>query len=164
MKTSISCCPLTSKSINKVKSRPVLDWFCLQTVLNLCIFLSWFKWNVFFTGENNITVQWIFILAKRDGLKSPWCMTYVVIYYKLAAFRFSRWTGIMWITCGLWNSTPILIAHIPCRGRWRNTLLYILDGLSKFSANFHFWVNYSFFQGLQHIQNRLTIYTIACAV
>lgn len=24
------------------------------------------------------------------------------------------------------------------------TLLYILDGLSEFSANFQFWVNYSF--------------------
>ncbi len=30
--------------------------------------------------------------------------------------------------------------------RWRNRLIYILDGLrvSTFSANFHFWVNYSF--------------------
>ncbi len=39
-----------------------------------------------------------------------------------------------------WTSDVML--HFP----WRNKLIYILDSLrvSKFSANFHFWVNYSF--------------------
>ncbi len=73
------------------------------------------------------------------------------------------WTGVVWITCGLlWCFYQlILTAPIHCRASigeqvmhcyispnlfWRrNKLIYILDGLrvSTFSANCHFWVNYS---------------------
>ncbi len=76
------------------------------------------------------------------------------------------WSGVVWITCGLmwcfyqlfglsfwWH--PFTAEHPLmrhwCRDTflqtwWRNKLIYIFDGLrvSTFSANIHFWVNYSF--------------------
>ncbi len=64
-----------------------------------------------------------------------------------------EWCGLLWFfLSAIW--TLILMAPIHCRGSigehatflqiwWRNKLLYISD-LSKSSANFHFWMNYSF--------------------
>ncbi len=69
------------------------------------------------------------------------------------------WTGVVWITCGLlwcfyhlfglsfWRH-PFTAEH-PLLSKWCNDTflqIYIMDGLrvNIFSANFHFWVNYSF--------------------
>ncbi len=94
----------------------------------------------------------------------------VDVYYKHTAFSsqdVNWWTGVVRITWIIVMFLPtvwtlILTAPIHCIGsigeqvmksyispnllRWRNKLIYILDGLkeSKFSANVHFWLNYSF--------------------
>ncbi len=76
------------------------------------------------------------------------------------------WTGVVWITCGLlWCFYQLFgfsfwrhpfTAEDPWVNKWcnttflkiwwRNKLIYILDDLRvrTFSANFHFWVNYSY--------------------
>ncbi len=76
------------------------------------------------------------------------------------------WTGVLWITCALlWCFYQLFglsfwrhpfTAEDPFLSKWcsatflqiwwGNKLIYIFDGLrvSKLSANFHFWVNYSF--------------------
>ncbi len=76
------------------------------------------------------------------------------------------WTEVVWITCGLlWCFYQLFglsfwrhpfTAEDPLVSKWwnarflqiwwRNKLIYILDGLRvrTFSANFLFWVNYSF--------------------
>ncbi len=84
--------------------------------------------------------------------------------------------GLVWITCGLlWCFYQLFglsfwlhpfTAEDPLLRHWqnstflqiwrRNKLIYILNGLrvSTFSANFHFWVNYS----LNDVSNSAQIY------
>ncbi len=87
------------------------------------------------------------------------------LFQLLSSQDVNWWTGVVWITCGLlwcfyqlfglsfWRH-PFTAEHPLLRQWcsdtflqiwWRNKLIYILDGLraSKFSARFHFRVNYS---------------------
>ncbi len=97
---------------------------------------------------------WTHILAGSNGLKF------------LVSPDINWWTGVVWITCGLlwcfyqlfglsfWRH-PFTAEHPLLRQWcsdtflqiwWRNKLIYILDSLwmSRFSAHFHIWLNYSF--------------------
>ncbi len=48
---SILCCPLTSKSTNIFTEN---SFRLFPLVIDLCIFLSWFRWDNVFTGESNM--------------------------------------------------------------------------------------------------------------
>ncbi len=137
-------------------------WIESSTVLDLCIFLSWLKkvvflleklilWikDLYFICKQRIEVQkfWIrslqtysLLLHKKlnDGLKLcgllvDYCDVWVLIW---------RHPFIVEIHC--WASDAMLIS--PNLFLWRNKLIYILDGLrmSKFLANLHFCLNFSF--------------------
>ncbi len=111
---------------------------------------------------------WTHNVAKSNGfkVKTPWW--WICFFKKIQLFiseDINWWTGVVWITCGLlWCFYQlfglILTAPIHCRGSigeqemwcyispnlfwWRNKLIYISNGLrmTKYSANFHFLVNY----------------------
>ncbi len=79
----------------------------------------------------------------------------------LASQDINWWTGVVWITCDVFISCLDSHSdgnHSLQRIHWwasdgmlhfsksdeKNKVIYILDVLSTFSANFHFWLNYSF--------------------
>ncbi len=104
---------------------------------------------------------WTHALARSNGFnkKKNILMVYFVTNMKFVASQdINWWTGVVWIIVmfGLSFWRHPFTAEDPlvdkwCNAtflqmRWRNKLIYILDGLrgSKCSENFHFWVNYFF--------------------
>ncbi len=123
-------------------------------MLDLCIFLSWFRWDYFFSVVKAIlwigikglklkTSLWICFLQTRsfwlhktltDGLE--WCGLLVDYCDVFISCLDSHSDGTH--SLQRMNDTFLQISR-------RNKLIYILDGLrvSKFSANLNFWVKYS---------------------
>ncbi len=106
---SILCCPLTSKSTNIFAEN---SFRLFPLVIDLCIFLSWFRWDDVFTGESNITSQVV-----------------------------NWWTGVMWITCGiLWCFYQLFglsfwrhpfTAEDPLVSKWFNAKFSKSDQIKK---------------------------------
>ncbi len=89
-------------------------------VLDLCIFLSWFRQDNFFTGERNI-MYWFthFFVMVSNGLKlkSSWWICFLQTH----SLCFTRWYLMDWITC------DYIVVWITCRLLW---CFYQLFGLS----------------------------------
>ncbi len=150
-------------------------------MLDLCIFLTWFRRDYFFTGGSNIMDRDSNLSHTQQFEVKNILMMYCFLQTQLLASQFINWwTGVVWITCGLlwcfyqlfglsfWRhpftaEDPLLRQW--CNATflqiwWRNKLIYISDGLkvSTFSAIFHFCVNYPF--KVRHLFEPLTIRVI----
>ncbi len=133
-------------------------------MLDPCRFLSWFRLDYFLTGECNMNIS----QKQQFKVKTVLIMDLSLTYTQLLASQdVNRWTGVVWITCGLlWCFYQLFglsfwrhpfTAEDPLVSKWcnatflqiwwRNKLIYILDGLrvSTFSTNFHLYVNYCLF-------------------
>ncbi len=141
----------------------LFKWKKSKTVLNKYMGGFWCERTTedgLFT-EGSIHLDYSFFLAKSNGLKLK--------HFSLLLKRFSlhkilidglEWCGLLWCFYQLymdshsdgthslqrihWWANDVML-HSPNLLRWRNKLIYMGDlNESKFSANFHFWVNYSF--------------------
>ncbi len=88
---------------------------------------------------------WVFVKGiVHQKVKSCWIFTHPQAIQDVDEFVSS--SEQLWGNLALLahNMDPLQMS--PNLFRWRNKLIYILDGLrvSKYSANFHFLVNYSF--------------------
>ncbi len=134
-------------------------------MLDLCIFVSWFRRENLFFEENNIMDRGLIFANNSLKLQNVLMMDlFLTIMQLLASEDIMWWTGVVWIIVmflsAIWTLT--LTAPIHCRGsiveqvmqcyispnlfQWRNKFVRILNGLrvSTSSANFLFWLNYSF--------------------
>ncbi len=131
-------------------------------MLALCIFLSWFRWDYFFSGESILWIENMYLIWKQHfEVKN---ILRIVLFNTNRQLFTSQdinwWTGVVWITyyCDVFNQLFELsfwrhpftaedpLIHFSKSVPINKLTQLILDGLclSKFSANFHFWVNYSF--------------------
>ncbi len=123
-----------------------------------------------FTTVQNSSKQicgWIWMWEKtRDGL-FHWRKRYyelwtsilvknvlMDLFQLLSSPDVNWWTGVVWITCGLlwcfyqlfglsfWRH-PFTAEH-PLLRQWCNDTFFQIQWIRTFSANFNFWMNYSF--------------------
>ncbi len=120
-------------------------------MLDLCIFLTWFRRDYFFTGGSNIMDRDSNLSHTQQFEVKNILMMYCFLQTQLLASQFINWwTGVVWITCGLlwcfyqlfglsfWRhpftaEDPLLRQW--CNATflqiwWRNKLIYISDGLN----------------------------------
>ncbi len=161
VKKSISCCLLHQNPATYL-FRAVLA--CIRCLI--CADFSPDSDQTTFHWRKHYYGLWTRILAGSNGLNFEVKTSWWICFSLLSSQDVNWWTGVVWITCGLlwcfyqlfglsfwrhpftaehpllskwWNATFLQIW-------WRNKLIYILDDLrvSTFSANVHFWLNYSF--------------------
>ncbi len=111
--------------------RDVFDCFCFWTVLDLCIFHSWFRRDNFKTGE----ILWLIMdlyFAGSFKLQNLRLMMdlFITNMHFFASQDICWWTGVVWITCGLlWCFYQLFglsfwrhpfTAEDPLVSKWRN--------------------------------------------
>ncbi len=111
-------------------------------MLDLCIFLSWFWWDYFFTGESNI----IEFEVKNTLFMDLFLNTHCIALHKMLTDGL-EWCGLLWCFYHLFGLSfwrhPFTANEvmecwiIPNPFPWRH--FWIAWGW----ANFYFWVNYS---------------------
>ncbi len=92
--------------------------------------------------------RWTFSL--KEALL--WIMDVLLmdLFQLLSSKDVNWWTGVLWITCGLlwcfYQLFGLSFWRHPFTAETVSKLILISDGLrvSTFTANVHFWVNYSF--------------------
>ncbi len=123
------CCPFP------IKSTHIFVWNCYELfLLDQSIFLSWFRQDDVFTGENNIMDRGL--LKYRHG--------FVSYKHTISSQNLKWWSGVVWITCGLlwcfyqlfelsfWRhpfTADPLVSKWYNLFWWRNKPIYILQGL-----------------------------------
>ncbi len=150
MKKSIPCC-LSHQNSSTYLFRDVLA--CKQ-----CLICAYFTWQGdFFTGESDIMDRGILAgsnsFKKKNVLMMDLFLTNTQLFFTQDV---NRWTGVVWITCGLlWCFYQlfglILTAPIHCRGSIAEQVMLNFSksheetnsstsctawGLSTFSANY----------------------------
>ncbi len=121
-------------------------------MLDLCRFRSWFRPDPFFTGGSVIMDYGLFYLKRlndgfvcvlktlTDGLESSGLLVdYFDVFISCLDSHSDGTHSLQRIHC--WDSDATFLQIW-----WRNKLISILGDpkVSTLSANFHFWVNYSF--------------------
>ncbi len=102
MKKSTPCCPLTSKS-TLIFPYNCFGLFLLVTVLDLCIFLSQFRLDDFFTGERNLLLEVLYFDQKQQfEVKNLLILNLFLTNTQILTLQdINWWTGVVWITWGL---------------------------------------------------------------
>ncbi len=96
--------------------RIIWDWFYLWKVLDLCIFLSWFRKDDLFTVESNVMEDLYFSWKQQFEVKSALMDLFLIntVYiFPKHELRDYLWIIMMFLSA-IW--TLILTAPIHCRG------------------------------------------------
>ncbi len=130
-------------------------------MLDLCIFLSWFRLDGIFTGGSNITDE---DFSQKQWIWNKKLLNWGFISYKYVAFNFTIYSlmdwsvvdylEVLWITHSdgthslqrihWWASDGMLNYSKSIQIKKQTHLHLEWPEVSKFSANLDFWVNYSF--------------------
>ncbi len=91
---SLSRCPLN----NKIHRYICLELFSL--VLDLCIFLSWFRWDIFFTGQSKMME--IYCSQNQQFQVKNALMVLFLTNSQIFTYQdVNRWTVVVWMSCRL---------------------------------------------------------------